>query len=88
MGATVQWNNYLYANGAMVGVLYERNPGGVFTRYFLKDHLGSIAVITDEAGAVLERLSYDAWGCKRTTVLRTVVRAQARRAAAAVPERR
>ena len=65
MGATVQWNNYLYANGAMVGVLYERNPGGVFTRYFLKDHLGSIAVITDETGAVLERLSYDAWGKRR-----------------------
>ena len=65
MGATVQWNNYIYANGAMVGVLYERNPGGVFTRYFHKDHLGSIAVITDETGAVLERLSYDAWGKRR-----------------------
>jgi RHS repeat-associated protein len=30
-----------------------------------KDHLGSIAVITDETGVVLERLSYDAWGKRR-----------------------
>ena len=28
-------------------------------------HLGSIAVITDETGAVAERLSYDAWGKHR-----------------------
>ena len=35
------------------------------TRYFHKDHLGSIAVITNEMGAVVERLSYDAWGKRR-----------------------
>ncbi|MDX2205431.1 MAG: hypothetical protein NW223_21965 [Hyphomicrobiaceae bacterium] len=29
-------------------------------RYFHKDHLGSISVITDDTGAVVERLSYDA----------------------------
>ena len=34
-------------------------------RYFIADHLGSIAVITDETGAVAERLSYDAWGKRR-----------------------
>lgn len=35
------------------------------TRYFHTDHLGSIAVITNEAGTVVERLSYDAWGKRR-----------------------
>jgi RHS repeat-associated protein len=35
------------------------------TRYFHSDHLGSISVITDETGNVLERLSYDAWGKRR-----------------------
>src|SRR5262249_26963300 len=33
--------------------------------YALLDHLGSIAVLTDETGAVVERLSYDAWGKRR-----------------------
>jgi RHS repeat-associated protein len=35
------------------------------TRYFHQDHLGSIAVITDEAGVVIERLAYDPWGKRR-----------------------
>jgi hypothetical protein len=35
------------------------------TSYFHKDHLGSIAAITDETGAVTERLAYDPWGKRR-----------------------
>lgn len=35
------------------------------TRYFHTDHLGSIIAITDEAGTVTERRSYDAWGKRR-----------------------
>ena len=35
-------------------------------RYLHKDHLGSVAAITDASGAVLERLSFDAWGRRRT----------------------
>jgi hypothetical protein len=35
------------------------------TRYFHSDHLGSISVITDEAGLVIERLAYDPWGKRR-----------------------
>jgi RHS repeat-associated protein len=37
----------------------------VTTRYFHTDNLGSIAVITDESGTVVERDSYDAWGKRR-----------------------
>lgn len=33
----------------------------VTTRYFHANHLGSIPVITNDAGAVVERLSDDAW---------------------------
>ncbi|WP_157699781.1 RHS repeat-associated core domain-containing protein [Pseudorhodoplanes sinuspersici] len=36
-----------------------------YTRYFHKDHLGSIATITNETGVVVERLSYDAFGKRR-----------------------
>jgi RHS repeat-associated protein len=33
--------------------------------WFVLDHLGSVAVVTDAAGSVVQRLSYDAWGMQR-----------------------
>jgi len=46
--------------------MHVENVGGsTLTRYFHKDHLGSVAVITDDTGTVLERLSFDAWGKRR-----------------------
>ena len=56
----VTWNNYLFVAGKMVGMRVEHSDGAVQTRYFHRDHLGSVAILTDEAGAVVERLSYDA----------------------------
>jgi len=35
------------------------------TRYLHRDHLGSLDVVTDEDGAVIERLDYDAFGERR-----------------------
>jgi RHS repeat-associated protein len=35
--------------------------------YLHNDHLGSIVAITDESGAVVERLAYDPWGRRRFT---------------------
>jgi RHS repeat-associated protein len=35
------------------------------TRYLHKDHLGSMDVITNESGAVIQRLSFDVWGKRR-----------------------
>ncbi len=64
-GGLIRWNNYIYAAGAMVAVFYDNASTADQIRYFHKDHLGSIAVITDESGAVVERLSYDAWGKRR-----------------------
>ena len=64
-GGVVRWNNYLVAAGGLVGMHVENSDETVATRYFHKDHLGSIATITDENGPVLERLSYDAWGKRR-----------------------
>ncbi|MBH5403175.1 RHS repeat protein, partial [Bradyrhizobium sp. CNPSo 4010] len=60
------WTDYLSVGDAMVGMrTVQVVSETVATRYFHSDHLGSIAVITDEAGAVVERLSYDAWGKRR-----------------------
>ena len=64
-GGVTQWTNYLFAGSEMIGMRVERSDGSTYTRYFHKDHLGSIATITDETGAVVERLSYDAWGKRR-----------------------
>jgi RHS repeat-associated protein len=54
------------AGGAMIGVRVLHNSDQtVSTRYFHTDNLGSIAVITDESGTVVERDGYDAWGKRR-----------------------
>ena len=64
-GGTWQWNDYLFAGGAMVGVHYEFSTGTTENRYFHKDNLGSVAALTDDSGAVAEQDSYDAWGKRR-----------------------
>ncbi len=64
-GGAVQWNEYLYAGGEMVGVHFDYNNAPATTRYFHKDHLGSIATITDTSGTVVERDAFDAWGKRR-----------------------
>ncbi len=58
----VTWSNYLAAGGQLIGIYVERieNVAAVVeTGYFHPDHLGSVAVITNETGAVVERLSFD-----------------------------
>jgi RHS repeat-associated protein len=60
------WNEYLTVGNVMVGVRFLNSATETLTtRYFHTDHLGSISVITDQTGNVLERLSYDAWGKRR-----------------------
>ena len=56
-GGTVRWTNYLVVGGRFIGIHVENSDETTATRYFHTDHLGSIAVITNEAGAVVERLS-------------------------------
>jgi hypothetical protein len=34
-------------------------------QYLHTDHLGSVAVVTDQDGSVTERLAYDPWGKRR-----------------------
>ena len=64
-GSVTQTRTYL-PRGA--GVIIETTGGaspGTVVRYFHRDRLGSVNVITSESGAVLERLSYDPWGRRR-----------------------
>src|SRR5262245_886934 len=59
--ATPRWNEYLSVGNVRVGMrVKEVTTTTVSLRYFHTDHLGSISVITNESGVVVERLSYDA----------------------------
>jgi RHS repeat-associated protein len=62
--ATSQWYDFIGSGGGMVAMRVQA-ASSVTTRYFQTDNLGSIAVITDESGNVVERDSYDAWGKRR-----------------------
>ncbi len=69
--------HYLQAAGMTFALVTTRSGTGVSStasdlskrsaqvRYFHQDHLNSMAVITDEAGQVVERLAYDPWGKRR-----------------------
>ncbi|WP_137936092.1 polymorphic toxin-type HINT domain-containing protein [Chitinivorax sp. B] len=65
-GNTTTHHVYLYAGSELVGkVSQQAGNANKTAHYFLTDHLGSIAVITDDAGAVIERLAYDPFGKRR-----------------------
>jgi len=68
-GSEVDWTDYVMVQGQMIAAVYTQVYTGAaattYTHYFHKDHLGSIQTITDEVGALVERLNYDAWGKRR-----------------------
>jgi RHS repeat-associated protein len=53
---------YFYAGGKVVGAYITKTNTSPQTNYFHGDHLGSISVVTDQAGLVIARYQYDAWG--------------------------
>ncbi len=57
--------HYLVAGGSTVAIVKTDNSLNMETRYLHRDHLDSIAAITDETGTVVERLSYDPHGRRR-----------------------
>jgi RHS repeat-associated protein len=64
VSGTSSWYDYVNAGGAMLGVRVT-SGSTVTQRYFHTDNLGSISVITDATGNVVERDGYDAWGKRR-----------------------
>jgi len=62
IGGLTKGRNHIYAGSKLVASI-ENNVGGLTnTRYMHGDHLGSISVITDEQGQVVERLRFDVFG--------------------------
>jgi RHS repeat-associated protein len=67
---TTENKHYISADGVVFGEFISRTGTlnglpATSTNYFHHDQLGSIAAITNEVGAVVERLAYDTWGKRR-----------------------
>ncbi len=67
---TTEHKHYVNAGGVTFALFTSRTGtlnglAATSRSYFHHDHLGSIAVVTDENGAVTERLAYDPWGKRR-----------------------
>lgn len=72
ISSEIQWDasgwayvNYIVAGGEVVAQRVHHSSQGTKTLYFHKDQLGSVSTITNDAGFVIERLSYDSWGKPR-----------------------
>lgn len=61
----LEHKHYIQAGAELVGVYVTRSDSFTEMRYYHHDHLGSVALITNEAGAPIERLAYEAFGERR-----------------------
>ncbi len=66
---TLEHKHYVNAGAILVGVYVTKSVyatgDGPQMRYYHRDHLGSVAAITNDAGAIIERLAYEAYGKRR-----------------------
>ncbi|MDB4265405.1 FG-GAP-like repeat-containing protein [bacterium] len=63
--------HYIRGGGGVVAIYTSQQNFGITpenekVRYLHRDHLGSITAITNESGGLVERLSFDAWGQRRS----------------------
>src|SRR5262249_2079 len=58
--------SYVYAGvNNVVAIHTTRSDGTSNLRFLHRDHQGTVNVVSDESGAVVERLSYDTYGKRR-----------------------
>ena len=71
---TAHWGNFVWGGENALAawdankwgsLVWGAAPSSASWAYFTLDHLGSVAVVTDQFGGVVERASYDAWGKRR-----------------------
>lgn len=67
----VEHKHYVNGGAGLIGVFVTKSTyatgQGPEMRYYHKDHLGSVAAITNASAAVLERLAFEAFGERRFT---------------------
>ena len=57
--------HYVYAYGEPVAVIIQQGNGAFVPYSILTDHLGSIDLIVDKNGNIVDSMSFDAWGNRR-----------------------
>jgi len=70
-GSLVTHKHYIMSPTGRIAVFTDRSDFTKDLRFFHTDGLGSITVISDEAGRVLKRYTYDAWGKQSTLYTNT-----------------
>ncbi|MRR51414.1 MAG: type IV secretion protein Rhs [Rhodocyclaceae bacterium] len=66
--ASIEQRSFITAYGQVVAMVKQVSSGGTTTtvvRYLHRDNLSSTTTVTDEAGAVIERLAYEPFGKRR-----------------------
>ena len=69
-GRATEFVHYVFAGSQRVAIrtVDDAPTPADKLRYLHHDHLGSVDTVTDEAGVVVERLSYDAFGKRRIAI--------------------
>lgn len=62
----VKQRHYIFANGGMIAIHEQSSTSGETLNYVHKDHLGSVQAYSDKNGKLVQELSYDAWGRRRS----------------------
>ncbi|HET9644567.1 MAG TPA: RHS repeat-associated core domain-containing protein, partial [Burkholderiaceae bacterium] len=63
--AGLKQKHYITAGNLPLGMIVY-NGSSWSTQYWHRDHLGSISVVTNESGAVVERMAYEPFGKRRS----------------------
>ncbi len=59
--------HYIYGAGGQAVATHITEGAAKRTEYFHRDHLGSVALVTNDAGQAVSPVSFDAWGKRRNT---------------------
>ncbi|MGB5353197.1 MAG: RHS repeat-associated core domain-containing protein [Woeseia sp.] len=68
LGASTEYRHYIRVGNEPVALYTRHSSGAINTRYFLLDHIGSIAEITESSGAPYVSESFAAFGGRRDPV--------------------
>ena len=63
---TIEHRQFITAGDGVVALVKQTGTAPATTLYMHRDHLGSTTAITNETGAVIERLAYEPFGKRRT----------------------
>ncbi len=62
----IKQRHYIFAYGGMIAIHEQSSTSGETLNYVHKDHLGSVQAYSDKNGKLVQELSYDAWGRRRS----------------------